>query len=304
VTDVHIPPVLVVPELDVTVDHVVVEQATRPSALPTLVDARTRFRRRGAHVPRTPRWVRKLTGPVVVVGLWAFVCASGLVNEQALASPGAVLDAGQELWDTGELQRNLLISLQRVGLGLLFGVAAGLLLALAAGLSRRGDDLLDPSVQMLRAVPILGLIPLVIIWFGVGETSKVFLIALGVTFPVYLNTHAAIRGVDARLVEAGETFGLGRFGLVGRVILPGALPGFLVGLRFALVGGWLIIIVAEQINAQSGLGYLINQAQSWSRTDIIVLGLVIYSVLGLVADSIVRLLERRLLAWRVGFTGA
>jgi len=157
---------------------------------------------------------------------------------------------------------------------------------------------------MLRAIPILGLIPLVIIWFGVGETSKIFLIALGVTFPIYVNTHAAIRAVDARLVEVGETFGLSRAGLIGRVIVPGALPGFLVGLRFAFVGSWLIIIVAEQINAQSGLGYLINQAQAWYRTDIIVLGLVIYALLGLVADNIVRLLERRLLAWRGGFGGA
>jgi sulfonate transport system permease protein len=271
---------------------------------PTLVDARGRHRRRRQRHRSAPRFVRKVTGPLIVLGVWELLSVTGVLNEQTLASPGKVFDAGQELWSTGELQENLLISLQRVAIGLAIGVAVGLALAVLAGLTRRGDDLLDPPVQMLRAIPILGLIPLVIIWFGVGETSKIFLIALGVTFPVYVNTHGAIRGVDARLVEAGETFGLSRAGLIGRVIVPGALPGFLVGLRFAIVGSWLIIIVAEQINAQSGLGYLINQAQAWYRTDIIVLGLVIYALLGLVADNVVRLLERRLLAWRGGFAGA
>jgi sulfonate transport system permease protein len=270
----------------------------------SLVEARGRHRGRKRRRRSAPSFLRKVTGPLIVLGVWQLLCTTGVVNENTLASPGAVFDAGRELWASGEFQENLLVSLQRVMIGLGFGVAAGLALAVLAGLTRRGDDLVDPPVQMLRAIPILGLIPLVIIWFGVGETSKVFLIALGVTFPVYVNTHAAIRGVDARLVEAGETFGLSRAGLIGRVILPGALPGFLVGLRFALVGGWLIIIVAEQINAQSGLGYLINQAQAWYRTDISVLGLVTYAVLGLIADNIVRLLERRLLVWRGGFAGA
>jgi sulfonate transport system permease protein len=132
----------------------------------------------------------------------------------------------------------------------------------------------------------------------------VFLIALGCTFPVYINTYAAIRGVDVKLVEAGQTFGLNRRGLVRRVILPGALPGFLVGLRFALVGSWIIDVVAEEINAQSGLGYLINQAQTTDRTDIMFLCLAIYAILGLLADAFVRILERHLLAWRNGFRGA
>src|SRR5229473_1435980 len=168
----------------------------------------------------------------------------------------------------------------------------------------RSEDLLDPVLQAARAVPILGLVPLVIIWFGVGEVPKIFLIALGCLFPVYLNTYAAIRNVDNKLVEAGRTFGLSRLGLVFRVILPGALPGFLVGLRFALVGSWIIDVVAEEINAQSGLGYLINQAQTTNRTDIMFLCLAIYAVLGVLADVVVRLLERTLLAWRRGFKGA
>lgn len=199
---------------------------------------------------------------------------------------------------------NLLISLRRVLEGLGLGVGIGLTLAVLSGLFRAGEDLLDPVVQAARAVPILGLVPLAIIWFGVGEMPKIFLIALGSTFAIYINTFAGIRSVDQKLVEAGETFGLTRWGLVRRVILPGALPNFLVGLRLALVGSWLIVIVAEEINAQSGIGYLIMQAQTTDRTDIMMMGLAIYAILGLLADALVRLLERRLLSWRRGFVGA
>jgi sulfonate transport system permease protein len=253
---------------------------------------------------RVPRLVRRAIGPIAAVGLWQLVCSLGVFTSVEVASPVAVLDAGRQLWADGALQSNLAISLQRVAEGLTIGVAAGVALAVVCGLFWVGEDLLDPVIQASRAVPILGLVPLVIIWFGVGELPKVFLIALGSMFPVYLNTYAAIRGVDVKLVEAGQTFGLNRWGLVRRVILPGALPGFLVGLRFALVGSWLIIIVAEEINAQSGVGYLIMQAQTTDRTDIMFLGLAIYAILGLLADVGVRLLERRLLAWRRGFAGA
>jgi sulfonate transport system permease protein len=240
---------------------------------------------------------------LLLVALWQLLCAEDVVDKITLASPIDVLSAGRELAKTGELQANLLVSLQRVAIGLALGASIGLAFALVAGLSKLGEDLVDPTIQIVRAVPILGLVPLALIWFGVGEAPKVFLIALGSAFPVYLNTFAAIRAVDTKLVETGTTFGLGRFGTIGRVLLPGALPGFLVGLRFALVGSWLIIIIAEQINATSGLGYLINAAQTWGRTDIIILGLAIYGVLGLTVDGVIRLLERRLLVWRRGFTG-
>lgn len=278
--------------------------SSRPAGAPRLVDSRTlRGRRPTRSRDRVSRSVLRVAGPLVVLTTWQLLCSNEIVSERTLASPLQVVDAARELWGTGDLQSNLAISLQRVLIGLAFGITIGTALAVLAGLFRTGERLVDPAVQLLRAVPILGLVPLVIIWFGVGEASKVFLIALGTTFPVYLNTYAGIRGVDRRLVEAASSFGLGRWGLVGRVILPGAVPGFLVGLRFALVGSWLIIVVAEQINAKSGLGYLINQSQAWYRTDIIVLCLVIYGILGLVADGIVRLLERTLLAWRLGFEG-
>jgi sulfonate transport system permease protein len=260
---------------------------------------------RGRRVPvRIPRTAWRVVGPLAVLGLWQLVCSLGVFTEVEVASPVQVFDAGRQLWDQGALQSNLLISLQRVAEGLAFGVSLGVVLAVVAGLFRLGEDLLDPVIHMARCVPIVGLLPLVIIWFGVGETPKIFLIALGTTFPVYLNTYAGIRGVDVKLVEAGETFGLSRWGLVRRVILPGALPGFLTGLRYALVACWLIVIFAEEINAQSGIGYLIMQAQTTDRTDIMFVGLAIYAALGLIADLLVRLLERRLLSWRRGFSGA
>jgi len=264
---------------------------------PSLVRQRTpRF--------RIPRLARRVTGPVLVIALWQALSGAHVFTAFELASPLAVVDAGRQLWGEGALQSAMLVSLQRVAAGLAVGVVAGVALAVITGLFWVGEDLLDPVIQAARAVPILGLLPLVIIWLGVGEMPKVFLVALAVTFPVYLNTHAGIRGVDMKLVEAGQTFGLTWQGLVRKVILPGALPGFLVGLRFALVGCWAIIVVAEEINAQSGLGYLIMQAQTTNRTDIMCLCLAIYAILGIAADAIVRLLERYLLVWRRGFKGA
>ena len=253
---------------------------------------------------RVPRLARRLIGPALVLVIWQALCDAHVFTPFELASPVAVVDAGRQLWADGSLQSAMGTSLERVVAGLAVGVACGVTLAVVTGLFWVGEDLLDPVIQAARAVPVLGLLPLVIIWMGVGELPKIFLVALAVTFPVYLNTHAGIRGVDMKLVEAGQTFGLTRWGLIRRVILPGALPGFLVGLRFALVGCWAIIVVAEEINAQSGLGYLIMQAQTTNRVDIMCLCLAIYALLGLLADAIVRLLERRLLAWRHGFKGA
>jgi sulfonate transport system permease protein len=278
--------------------------AQEPSARPPITLVRPApIKRREAGI-RVPRLARRAIGPVLAVAIWQLACSANLFTSVEVASPVAVLDAARELISQDVLQGNLLVSLQRVAEGLALGVAAGVLLAVASGLFRLAEDLLDPVLQAARAVPILGLVPLVIIWFGVGEAPKVFLIALGCAFPVYINTFAAIRGVDDKLVEAGQVFGLSRAGLIQKVILPGSLPGFLVGLRFALVGAWIIDVVAEEINAQSGLGYLINQAQTTDRTDIMFLCLAIYAVVGLLADALVRLLERTLLTWRTAFRGA
>ena len=260
----------------------------------------TQRRHRARHLPR---WVRRLAGPFLLLVAWQLLSTTGVVDDRSLAAPWTVLQAGQELASTGELFEHLFVSLRRAAIGLAIGVSTGVVLAVIAGLFRLGEDVVDSAVQVLRAVPVLGLLPLIIIWFGIGEAPKIALVAIGTAFPVYINTYAGIRGVDVKLIEAATTFGVGRRELVRRVILPGAVPNFLVGLRYALTGAWLIMIIAEQINAKSGLGYLVNEARTWFRTDIIVLCLVLYGILGLLSDSIVRLLERRLLVWRRGFDG-
>lgn len=252
---------------------------------------------------RVPGGVRRLLGPILLLVVWQLAFELGLIDARTLAPPSTVLGTGWDLVQSGELPRHLWVSVRRVSIGLALGVSAGVVLALVSGLFRLGEDLVDGPVQMLRTMPVLALVPLFILWFGIDETPKIALIALGTMFPVYLNTHAGVRNVDARLVEVGTTFGLDRRGLVRQVILPGALPSFLVGLRYSLGIAWLVLVVSEQINATAGIGYLMTTAREFFRTDVIVLGLVIYGVLGLLSDVLVRLLEKGALSWRRGFTG-
>lgn len=247
---------------------------------------------------QVPHGVGRLLGPVVLVGLWFLATGAGWVDARTLASPSAVWDAAARLLETGQLQDNLLVSLQRAMTGLVIGVSVGVVLALVAGLTRVGEFLLDANLQMLRSMPILALVPLAIVWFGIGEEVKILLVSLAVMFPIYLNTHAAVRGVDSRFVDLAATVGLGRLALVRRVILPGALPGFFTGLRFSVAIAWLVLVVSEQINASSGIGYLMTQARNIGQTDVIMVGLVVYALLGLTSDTLVRFLERKALTWR------
>ncbi|HKY15949.1 MAG TPA: ABC transporter permease [Microthrixaceae bacterium] len=250
-----------------------------------------------------PRWCRRLLGPAVVVAFWALASEAGWLDPQTLASPTTVFSTGVDLVGDGRLPEALWVSVQRVLWGLLFGITAGTVLAVVSGLFRLGEDVIDSSVQFLRTLPVFALIPLFILWFGIGEEVKIILIAVAVSFPVYINTFSAIRGVDEKLVEAAQTFGLGRAALVRNVVLPGALPGFLVGLRFSLVIAWLVLVVAETINATKGMGYLMNEARAFGQTDVLVVALVTFGVLGILSDAFVRLLERNLLSWRRSFSG-
>nr|WP_257585657.1 MULTISPECIES: ABC transporter permease [unclassified Streptomyces] len=255
-----------------------------------------RRRRRLAPGRRWP--AARLAGPLLVLGAWAAASAAGQLDPAAIPAPWTVLRTLGRLWTDGTLPTDVLTSLRRAGYGFAIGLAAGVLLALVAGLSRVGEALVDGTVQLNRAIPTLGLIPLFILWLGIGETFKVAIIAIVVYIPVYLNTHAALAGIDSRYVELAEVQGLSKLAFVRRVVIPGALPGFFVGLRLGVTGSWLGLVVLEQINATSGLGYLMFQAQNYGRTDIILVGLLIYGVLGLVSDSAVRLVERRVLSWR------
>ncbi|WP_367436898.1 ABC transporter permease [Streptomyces celluloflavus] len=250
-----------------------------------------------------PRWLRRAVGPVVLLALWQVLSSTGVLPADVLASPGTIAATGGGLVADGTLPSAMLVSLQRVAVGLLLGGVAGVALALASGLSRLGEDVIDATVQMLRSIPWVGVIPLFIIWLGIGEAPKIALIALGVAFHLYLNVYAGIRGVDARLVEAGTSLGLSRRGLIRHVVLPGALPGAMTGLRYSLATAWLALVFGEQVNADDGLGFLMNQAREFFRTDVIVVCLAVYAILGLIADLLVRTLERLLLQWRPTFTG-
>jgi sulfonate transport system permease protein len=245
-----------------------------------------------------PAGLRRSIVPLILLMLWQAAATAGLLSPRALASPVQIAATAWTLLLSGELLNDMAVSLARVAAGLAIGLGAGAVLAIVAGLSRRGEDAVDATMQMLRTLPFLALVPLFILWFGIGELPKVALIALGSAFPIYLNLFAGIRSVDPRLAEMGQVFGLSRAGLIRHVILPGAVPSALVGLRYSLGVAWLALVVAEQVNAQSGIGYMINDARDFLRTDVIMVGLLVYALLGLAGDLLVRALERRLLAWR------
>ncbi|GAA0592406.1 ABC transporter permease [Streptomyces crystallinus] len=262
-------------------------------APPAIRPARRRSLAPGKRLPAS-----RLIGPALVLAVWAAASAAGRLDPTAIPAPWTVLRTTGDLWTGGTLPTDVLTSLERAGYGFALGLSAGVVLALTAGLSRVGEALIDGTVQLNRAIPTLGLIPLFILWLGIGETFKVAIIAIVVYIPIYLNLHAALSGIDHRYVELAEVQGLSRIRFIRQIVIPGALPGFFVGLRLGVTGSWLSLVVLEQINATSGLGYMMFQAQNYGRTDIILVGLLIYGVFGLLSDSAVRLVERRVLSWR------
>jgi sulfonate transport system permease protein len=236
--------------------------------------------------------------------LWQIGCSTGFISPRTLAAPSQVIASFLQLTSDGALQHHLLVSLGRVAKGMASALLVGGTLALVSGLSRAGEYVIDAPMQMLRTLPVLALIPFFIIWFGIGEVPKVALVAVAAVFPIYLTFYAGIRGVDPKLVEVAKIIGLSRGALIRHVILPGALPTALVGVRYSLGVSWLILVAAEQVNATSGIGFLMNDARDFMRMDILVVGLLIYAALGLIVDVLVRWLERRLLGWRPTFIGA
>lgn len=241
--------------------------------------------------------------PLGLLAGWQVASMTGALPARILPAPTAVFDAALELSASGALWENLAVSAARAMTGLLIGGGIGFVLGLVSGLSRLGERLLDPTLQMVRNVPHLALIPLVIIWFGVEEEARIFLVALGVFFPIYLNTHHGVRTVDPQLIEMARIYGMRGLRLFSRVILPGALPSILVGLRFALGVMWLTLIVAETIAASSGIGHMAMAAREFMRTDVIMLSILIYAALGKLADSATRFLERRWLSWNAAYAG-
>jgi sulfonate transport system permease protein len=250
--------------------------------------------------------LRRLVSPVAVLALWQFVSSAGIISADKLPPPTQVWATAVSLVTSsspayGSLQGNLLASLERVAVGFACGALVAVILAVAAGLSRLGENAVDPLMQMLRTLPLFGLIPVFIVWFGIGQLPKILLIAIGAGIPLYLNTFSGIRNVDAKLGELGQVLHLRRRELIGQIVLPGALPQVLVGLRQSLAVAWLALVVAEQFNTSAGLGFMISQGTQFDRNDVIFVALLIYCILGLLTDSLVRLAERRALSWRRSF---
>ncbi len=242
--------------------------------------------------------LRRAAAPLLVVIAWAVCTSAGWVDPSILPSPTGLVQGFQQLWTSENLPGQIGVSLSRALVGGAAGIALGLLLGTAAGLSRLGEEFLDALLQMLRTVPFLALVPLFIVWFGIGETPKLLLIALATMFPMYLNTYAGVRNVDRKVIEAMRSFGLKGPKLIRQVVLPLALPQIFTGLRFALGVSVLVLIAAEQINTSAGLGYLLNSAQLYQQVDVILICIGIYAALGLCADLIVRTLEKVFMPWR------
>lgn len=243
-------------------------------------------------------FARRAVGPLILVAAWALSTSAGWIDPSILPSPSGLVQGWQQLWTEQALAHQVATSLTRALVGGAVGIVFGLVLGTIAGLSKLGEELFDALLQMLRTVPFLALVPLFIVWFGIGEAPKLLLIALATMFPMYLNTYAGVRNVDRKVIEAMRSFGLSGRRLITEVVLPLALPQIFTGLRFSLGVSVLVLIAAEQINASAGLGYLLNSAQMYQQVDVILICIGIYAVLGLGADLIVRSLEKFFMPWR------
>ncbi|EIB99338.1 MULTISPECIES: aliphatic sulfonate ABC transporter permease SsuC [Pantoea] len=255
--------------------------------------ARTRKRLADTLVP----WLL----PLLLIVVWQIASQTGWLSTRILPAPEKIVTTFWRLTVSGELWQHLAISSWRALVGFAIGGSIGLILGLITGTSKTGERLLDTSVQMLRNVPHLALIPLVILWFGIDESAKIFLVALGTLFPIYLNTYHGIRNIDRGLVEMARSYGLSGWSLFIQVILPGALPNIMVGVRFALGLMWLTLIVAETISANAGIGYLAMNAREFLQTDVVVVAIILYALLGKLADVAALLLERVWLRWHPAY---
>ncbi len=239
--------------------------------------------------------------PVTILLLWQGLSQFGLLPANVISAPSEVVDAAWRLASSGELPANLAVSAKRAAIGFAIGGSLAFAFGLLNGVSRIGEKLTDTTFQMIRNIPNLAMVPLVILWFGIEDSARIFLVALGVFFPIYINTYHGIRTADSQLVEMGRSYGMSNWELFRRVILPGALPSIFVGLRYSLGIMWLTLIVAETIAANAGIGYMAMNAREFMQLDVVVLSILLYALLGKLADSTARLLERTTLQWHPAF---
>jgi sulfonate transport system permease protein len=252
---------------------------------------------RAALLSKVAQWIV----PVLLILIWQIAAQAGWLSSRILPGPWAVAKAFWTLAVSGELWTHVHVSLWRAIASFVVGGGLGLLLGVLTGTFKTAETLLDTSLQMIRNIPALALIPLVILWFGIEESAKLFLVSIGVFFPVYLNTFHGIRSVDKGLIEMAKSYGLSGWPLYRDVIFPGAMPSILVGVRFALGLVWVLLIVAETISAQSGIGYMTMNAREFLQTDVVLVGILLYALLGKLADTFSRSLERYFLRWHPGY---
>ncbi|MGN4149578.1 aliphatic sulfonate ABC transporter permease SsuC [Burkholderia gladioli] len=270
-------------------------------ATPALqTQARSRSLGRGV-VRRGWRAIAPWLVPIGLIVAWELAARTGALSTRVLPEPLAVVRAAWSLIESGDMWANVKVSTWRALVGFAIGGGVGLVLGLATGLSKAAEVALDSTIQMIRNIPALAMIPLVILWFGIDEKAKLFLVSLGVFFPIYINTYHGIRSVDANLIEMAKSYGVKGFALYRDVILPGALPSILVGVRFALGLMWVMLIVAETISAQSGIGYMTMNAREFLQTDVVVVGILLYAILGKLADVLAKWLERATLRWHPAY---
>jgi len=273
----------------------VTEAAWPPAPLP---EAAFRPASRNRFLGSSPTRRGILLGPALLLLYWSVLSVTGFLDPRVLPAPWTAVLAAIDLIRDGRLQQNLAISAGRAFAGLFFGSIVAVVLALISGLTVLGGYVIDGLVQMKRGIPILALIPFMVLWLGIGEAMKITVIAIAVFFPMYIQTHTALRAIDIRFVELAETLRLSRWKFLVRIVLPGALPGLLTGLRFGTTAAWLALVVVEQLNATSGIGYMVTLARDYAQTDVMLVGLVVYAILGFGSDTLVRTLERHVLRWR------
>lgn len=252
---------------------------------------------------RVPPYLHGWILPIGVVVLWQLSGTFGWISADQLPAPTAIIKSYYTEAENGELWRHLFISLKRVIFGFSLGTLTGLLLGLFTGLGRIAGKMLDPSLQMLRTVPLLALIPLFILWFGIGEFSKILMISLGAFFPVYVNTYLGVRSVESKLYQVTQILNYSTWQRLTKLILPSALPNVLLGFRLAAGNAWLVLVVAEMMATSAGIGYMIQDARTYTRTDIVFAGILIFALAGRLSDLAVRRLEKKWLGWRDVYKG-
>lgn len=238
--------------------------------------------------------------PVLLVAVWEVLSRTGVFPAYQLPAPSTILSTIREMAQDGSLYSHVGITTFRVFAGFIIGTLLAIVLGSIVGFYEKAEQIFDPMIQAFRSIPSLAWVPLFILWMGIGEPSKVTMIAVGVFFPVYLNVVSGIAGVDRKLIEVGKMYGLNTFQLIRRVILPASMPSFLTGLRSGLGLGWMFVVAAELMGASTGLGYLLVLGQNTLSPEIIIASIILFAIIGKLTDWILKIVEQRALHWQDG----